>query len=128
VSPQAPPQHDRRRGLRRRVYDLLDPDIQTFWDRVVHRSLIALILVNVVAVVLESVPSIDARFAGIFLVLEVASVLVFTVEYALRLWTAVEHMPVAGRSGAAARLAWARTPSAIVDLLAILPFYLALFD
>jgi voltage-gated potassium channel len=128
VSPQAAPQHDRWRALRRRVYDLLDPDIQTFWDRVVHRGLIALILVNVVAVVLESVPSIDARFGGIFLVLEVASVVVFTVEYALRLWTAVEHMPVAGRSGAAARLAFARTPSAIIDLLAVLPFYLALFD
>jgi voltage-gated potassium channel len=82
----------------------------------------------VVAVVLESVPSIEARFAGTFLVIEVASVVVFMVEYALRLWTAVEHMPVASRSAAAARLAWARTPSAIVDLLAILPFYLALFD
>jgi voltage-gated potassium channel len=128
VSPDAGLTDNRWRALRRRVYDLLDPDIQSFWDHVVHRGLIAVILVNVVAVVLESVPSIEARFARTFLVIEVVSVLVFTVEYALRLWTAVEHMPVASRSAAAARLAWARTPSAVVDLLAILPFYLALFD
>jgi voltage-gated potassium channel len=128
VSPDPGLTDNRWRALRRRVYDLLDPDIQSFWDHVVHRGLIAVILVNVVAVVLESVPSIEARFAGTFLVIEVVSVLVFTVEYALRLWTAVEHMPVASRSAVAARLAWARTPSAVVDLLAILPFYLALFD
>jgi voltage-gated potassium channel len=128
VSPDPASPSEPRRALRRRVYELLDPDIQTFWDRVVHRGLIALVLLNVVAVVLESVPSIEARFPRTFVAIEVVSVFVFTVEYGLRLWTAVEHMPVPGRSAAAARLAWARTPSAVIDLLAILPFYLALFD
>ena len=117
-----------RRSLRRAVYDLLDPTIQTFWDRVVHNGLIGLVLVNVVAVVLESVPSIEERFRWAFLVVEIVSVVAFTAEYLLRLWTAVEHMPLAGRSAWAARWAWARTPGAIIDLLAIVPFYVALFD
>ena len=76
----------------------------------------------------NSVPALEARFRTAFLAIEVASVVLFTIEYGLRLWTAVEHMPLAGRSGWAARWAWARTPGAIVDLLAILPFYFALFD
>lgn len=120
--------HDRWRALRRRIYELLDPNIQTFWDHVVHRALIALVLVNVVAVVVESVPSIEQRYRPLFTVIEVISIVVFTLEYALRLWTAVEHMPLASHSASAARVAWARTPSAIVDLLAILPFYLAFLE
>jgi voltage-gated potassium channel len=118
---------DTWRRLRQKTYELLDPTIQTFWDRVVHNALVALVLVNVAAVVLESVPSIEDRFRTTFLVIEIVSLIAFTVEYGLRLWTAVEHMPLAGRSSWAARWAWARTPAAIVDLLAVAPFYLALF-
>jgi voltage-gated potassium channel len=117
-----------RRSLRRRIYELLDPTIQTFWDRVVHNGLILLVLINVAAVVLESVPSIEDAHRDLFQVIELVSIVVFTAEYGLRLWTAVEHMPVADRAPWAARWAWVRTPSAVVDLLAILPFYLALFE
>ena len=116
------------RRLRRRVYELLDPTIETFGDKVVHNGLIALVLLNVIAVVIESVPSIEDRFRTAFWAFEIVSVAAFTAEYALRLWTAVEHVPLAGRSSWAARWAWARTPSAIVDLLAVIPFYIALFD
>lgn len=116
------------RRLRRTTYELLDPNIQTFRDRVVHHGLIALVLVNVAAAVLESVPSIGDRFREAFLAIELVSLVVFTAEYLLRLWTAIEHMPLAGRSPWAARLAWMRSPAAIVDLLAILPFYLALLE
>jgi voltage-gated potassium channel len=119
---------DPRRTLRRRVYELLDPSIQTFWDRVVHNALIGLVLVNVGAVVFESVPWIEARYAGLFWIIEIVSLVVFTIEYLLRLWTAVEDIPLSDRSPLAARLAWARSPAALIDLVAILPFYLLLFD
>lgn len=56
------------------------------------------------------------------------SVVVFSIEYGLRLWSAVddpwqEHHRPAFKG----RLRFARTMMAIIDLLAILPFYLALF-
>jgi voltage-gated potassium channel len=117
------PLGDRRRSWRRRIYELLDPAIETVWDRAVHHGLIALVLINVLAVVLESVPSMADRYGAIFLTIEVVSVVVFTAEYALRLWSCVEHMPYTSHSGWAARLAWARTPAAVVDLVAVLPFY-----
>jgi voltage-gated potassium channel len=112
-----------RRSLRRRVYELLDPTLQTFWDRAIHHALIVLVLVNVLAVVLQSVPSIEVRYEPLFATIEILSVVLFTVEYLLRLWSCVEHLPYEGQSATAVRLAWARTPSALVDLVAILPFY-----
>jgi voltage-gated potassium channel len=60
----------------------------------------------------------------VFRAIEILSVVVFTAEYLLRLWSCVEHIPYADHSPWAARLAWARTPAAVVDLVAVLPFYL----
>jgi voltage-gated potassium channel len=116
-----------RRSWRRRIYELLDPTVQTVWDRIVHQGLIALVLVNVLSVVLESVPSVETRYGALFQAVELVSLVVFTVEYAMRLWSSVEHMPMAGQSPASIRWRWARTPAALVDLVAILPFYLLLF-
>lgn len=112
---------------RRRVYELLDQS--QMGDRaasLVHRAIMALILVNIAAVVLESVPSLAERFATAFLVTEVVSVAVFTIEYIARLWAAVEHPPLRGLPPWRARLAYALYPVSIVDLLAILPMALAL--
>ena len=114
------------RRWRRRTYELLDPTLETVWDRIVHHGLIALVLINVIAVILDSVPSLSARYRPILTGIEIASVVVFTLEYVLRLWSCVEHMPYAGRPPWRMRLAWARTPAAIVDLIAVVPFYGAL--
>jgi voltage-gated potassium channel len=63
---------------------------------------------------------------GVFWAIEAASTALFTLEYALRLWCCVEHMPQAERSSVRARLSWASSPAALIDLAAIVPFYLAL--
>ena len=81
-----------------------------------------LIVLNVIAVMLETVdPLYDAYGYG-FYGFEVLSVTIFSVEYLGRVWAAPEHPkyshPVFGR------LRFAATPYMIVDLLAILPFFL----
>ena len=86
--------------------------------------LVWLILVNAAAVVLETVPGMTARYRGWFLVIELVSVFVFTVEYVLRLWSCVEDRRHDYRDPIRGRLRYALTPMAIVDLLAVLPFYL----
>lgn len=87
--------------------------------------LILLICSNIIAVILESVKSIDDRFGGFFDAFQTFSIVVFTIEYFFRVWSIVEHHkykhPVKGR------LRFAFTPMAIIDLLSILPFYLASF-
>ncbi|MEM8949873.1 MAG: potassium channel family protein [Pseudomonadota bacterium] len=87
--------------------------------------LIGLIVLNVLAVILESVPSIEARFARAFLWFERVSVAVFTIEYIIRLWSAVEENEETAKKPWRARLSYALRPLSIADLLAILPFYLS---
>jgi voltage-gated potassium channel len=113
--------------LRRRVYLALEQGpVGERMAAVVDRLLIALILVNLVAVALESVPSIEARYGAAFDALEYFSLVVFTVEYALRLWGAVEHGPHRHLTPTQARLKYALSPPGIVDLISVLPFWLAL--
>jgi voltage-gated potassium channel len=80
-----------------------------------------LIVINVLTVMLETVDSIYAAYAGEFFVFEAISVAVFSTEYLGRLWTATEHPdyshPVWGR------LRFAVSPYMIIDMLAIAPFF-----
>ena len=93
-------------------------------SRVVNSAIMGLILLNVLAFILETEPYLAERYARPFALLELVSVILFTAEYLARIYSAPEdpHFghPVKGR------LAWMGTPLAIVDLLAILPFYLPL--
>lgn len=84
--------------------------------------LIVLISLNVAAIVMESVEPIRLKYSAGFKAFETFSVILFTIEYVLRLWAANEDAryskPILGN------LRFALTPLAIIDLLAILPFYL----
>lgn len=86
--------------------------------------LVALILLNAVAVVMESAADYHARFGAAFRAFEFFSVAVFTIEYLLRAWVAPEHARFAGLSPWRARARYLVSPLAIIDLLAILPAYL----
>lgn len=117
-----------RMTLRRRVHVVLETaaDKDRF-SRMVDIALIALIALSVLAVVLESVPSIQARYGSALRAFEVFTIAVFTIEYVLRMWSAVEAPEFAGDGPIRARLRFACSFHAVIDLLAILPFYLLAF-
>ena len=118
--------HDKIKDLRRRIYVLLEEGIiGDGWSHAADRFLVALILVNLVAVSLESVPELGERYATLFDLVELFSLVVFTIEYLLRLWTAVEG-PHRRIRPLRARLKYALSPAGIVDLIAVLPFWFAL--
>jgi voltage-gated potassium channel len=115
------------KDLRRRVYHVLEQG--PIGDRVskaVDRFLVALIVVNLIAVALESIPQYGVRYATTFALIEFFSLVVFTVEYVLRLWSAVEHGPHQHLSARRSRLKYALSPAGIIDLIAVLPFWFAL--
>ena len=96
------------------------------WARLLNRALIILIIFNVSAVILESESSIHRLHPNSFLVFESLSVAVFSLEYVIRAWICVEgdaayQHPIKGR------LRYLSSPMALVDLIAIVPFYLGLF-
>jgi voltage-gated potassium channel len=112
--------------LRRRVYQVLEQGpVGDAMGVVVDRLLVALILTNLIAVALESVPEIGARYALGFNLIEIFSLFVFTVEYGLRLWVAIEHGPHRHLAAMHSRLKYALSPAGIVDLVAVLPFWFA---
>lgn len=112
------------RRLRRQTHLILDGGTTHGWAALVHPFIVVLIVASVASVVLETVPALHARFGWLFALIEVAAVSVFTVEYLLRLWSAPEDLRLGGKSNASARAAYARSPLAIIDLLAIAPIYL----
>jgi voltage-gated potassium channel len=85
-----------------------------------------LIVINLVAVALESIPRYGTRYATEFALIEYISLLVFTVEYALRLWSSVEHGPHRHLSHMRSRIKYALSPAGIIDLVAVLPFWFAM--
>lgn len=119
---------DRIKDFRRRVYLALEQGpIGGGIGVVIDRLLVALILLNLAAVALESVPHIAADYGTVFASIEDFSLVVFTLEYGLRLWASVEHGPNRGLSPMRARLKYIASPAGLVDLIAVLPFWLAPF-
>ncbi|MCP9752347.1 ion transporter [Ferruginibacter sp. HRS2-29] len=113
------------RKYKRQIYLLLDPaDGGTTADKAINSFIVGLILLNTIAVILETVQSIYTPYRQVFYIIELFSVGFFSIEYLLRIWccTCIEKYkhPVKGR------LKYMLSPGAIIDLLAILPFYLPL--
>jgi voltage-gated potassium channel len=108
---------------RRKTYILLHPELgHSKWDKLINGSIITLILLNVVAVMLETVTSIHLPYAEYFYYFDLVSVIIFTVEYVLRVWSCVEEPRYKHR--VLGRLRYMVSAGALIDLLAILPFYL----
>jgi voltage-gated potassium channel len=111
--------------VRRRLYEILEQSHPgDMVSRVTHAMLMGFVLASVIAVVLESVPVVHARHPLLFLVIEWFSVAVFTIEYGLRLWVAVDYPPLAKAQKWRARLIYALSLPALIDLLTILPLYI----
>jgi voltage-gated potassium channel len=84
--------------------------------------ILVLILLNAAAVVLETVEVLERQYRNYFLWFEIFSVIIFTIEYLARVWASTSRKKFS-------RPFWGRvkfmlTPMALIDLLAILPFYL----
>ena len=106
---------------------ILSVDGRHRYSRIVDIALILLISCNVLAIVLESMGWFAAKYQSQLVIFEIFSVVVFTIEYLLRIWSSVELVGFANQSPIKARLKYMLTPLALIDLIAILPFYLTFF-
>ena len=114
--------------LRKRMAEMLEQERRFDGPgRIVNLSLILLIALNVVAIFLETVDSIFQQHQRAFWYFEIFSVGVFTVEYLARVWSSIDLEDVADASPVLGRLRYMFSPIALVDLFAILPFYLSLY-
>lgn len=110
-------------SVKNRVYRLLDkPEPDDRLGIAVDWFILVLISLSVVTAILETVESIKDTYSSIFWVFEVITIIVFSIEYVLRIWSCTSNPefshPVFGR------IRYAFTSMALIDLIAILPFYL----
>ena len=118
---------------RNRIYQILeftDPEDRT--SRFVSFGIVGLIIVNVLAIVLESLPSLYEAYEKTFFRLEIVSCTIFILEYVLRVWASVEDPEtVEDESGTQItngkrRINFMLKPLAIIDFLAFVPIFLQL--
>jgi len=111
--------------VRSRTFELLNP--ATFGDqtsRLWDQFFSLLILFNVVAVTLESVEALHEKYDRIFHYFELFSILIFTVEYSLRVWVAPLKYENGVTASYIARMKYVFSVNGIIDFLSIIPFYL----
>ncbi|MEQ8819471.1 MAG: ion transporter [Sumerlaeia bacterium] len=112
--------------IKRRTWLILEvADTDDTASRAFDFFIMALILANILAVILETVESLREDYGPFFMAFEAFSVAVFLAEYLLRVWSCTSSTRFPG--SLTGRTRFAVTPLAIVDLLAILPALLPLF-
>jgi voltage-gated potassium channel len=112
--------------LRDRLYELLEHDHlpHTAGSRFVQ-LVVFVITIDVMAVVLASVPELDARFGTLFIAIEIGALIAFALEYLARLWSVAGHSP-RHLSPPRDRLEYALSSLGVIDLMAFLPAAIAL--
>jgi len=116
------------RRWRRKVHDILEVGGEAHpAGYAVNAFIVTLIVLNAVAFAAETVNHVAADYEPWFRAFNIFSVIVFTIEYGLRVWSAVE-IPMLSRMPAwRARLRFAGRPIMIIDLLAFAPWYIHWF-
>jgi voltage-gated potassium channel len=118
---------DHLRSPRHRAYVLLEGGQSGgFFGHVIEVVLVSLIIANVLAYTLQSIPDIGTRYDRLFTWLEMISVVVFTIEYLMRIWTAPED-PTVTRGRLWGRISFALRPMMLIDLISFAPAYIAIF-
>jgi voltage-gated potassium channel len=109
--------------IRERIWEIVEPDkTGDPVSRAFDIFILALIFLNVIAVIIGSVQSVEERWATFLDAFEMISVAVFTLEYLARLWSCTVDPRFKGPVWGRVKLAF--RPMSIIDLLAFLPFYL----
>jgi len=104
---------------------LLDPNIEGNLHKTVDRWIAILIVLNLFALVFEQIPAVFNAYQTWFHYFDVASVAIFSVEYILRFYLAPEDAEF--KKYKYSRGKYMVSPFAIIDLVAILPFFLQAF-
>ena len=112
--------------FRKWLYDwTLNPNIPGNFQSTLERWIGILIVVNLFALVLEHVPALYEPYKQLFHYFDIFSVAVFVLEYALRFYLAPEDEEFQKKN--TPRVAYVFSPFAIIDFLAVAPFFLQAF-
>jgi voltage-gated potassium channel len=119
-------QMNKQRSFRQKIHALVFPsDYGGRLHNLFDSFIMVWVVISVIGVVLESVQSVSHVMNLEFIIMDAVAVAIFSIEYCLRMYACVENP--AYKKAVTGRLKHAKTPSMIVDFLAILPFFLEIF-
>ncbi len=108
--------------LKEKIYSIIrNDDVNNLVSSFFDVTIIVIIIINIITVVAETF-DVSPEMKRVFSYIEIVSVIIFTIEYLLRLWTADLKYP--GLSPFRAKLRYIFSFMAIIDFVAILPFYI----
>ena len=107
--------------MKRRIFEIIcKAEYGDRASRSFDMAIMTLIALSVLSIVLQSFENLANRYSAVFHAVEITTVIVFSVEYLLRLWTADLLYPQEKHP----HLKYVLSFMALIDLLAVLPFYL----
>lgn len=114
-------------ATKKKVHGLLHPEIvgDKHWDKVINVFIIVLIILNIIAVILETVKPIHDKYETFFYYFDMSSVIIFSVEYVLRVWSSNHEEKY--KHSVWGRVKYMLSPGALIDLIAIIPSFLHAF-
>jgi voltage-gated potassium channel len=115
-----------KNSIKFKIFDLIDPSMANDKSsRIFNGFMIVLIIVNITSVILETERSIFFKFPWVFIIIDTVSLMIFAIEYILRVWTCTYNEefkdPILGR------IKYIFTPAAIIDLISFLPMLIPVF-
>ena len=115
--------------IQQRALEVLEPGRSgDLYSKITDYLIAALVILNIMAVTLESVSDFSVTYASQFYFFEVFSVAIFSVEYLLRVWACAARFDPGTRLFGSYRLGYIFSFSGLIDMVSIIPFYLqALF-
>ena len=113
-----------RASARQVVMDVLDGSPNYKASRYVEWVVTVVVLTNCAAVILDSVPELHNKYKDYFHEFEFWSVMFFTLEYVLRVWSLGAKFADSAWRG---RRQYIFSPFGLVDFFATMPYYLHLF-
>jgi len=110
--------------MKQKIFEILDEHEKSdnYLGKAIDLFIIVLIILSVIEVILESFEVIHVQYASTFYRFEIFTVVVFSLEYVLRIWIADLKFP--HLSKAKARWKFIFSTTGMIDLIAVLPFYL----
>lgn len=113
-----------RKKIKKSVADILytNPNKKGWLYKFDDYLITSLILINVASILLESFDNIYEKYRLFFSIFEIITVSVFTIEYVLRIWVADIQYRIF--SPAVARRKYIFSAMGLIDLIAIIPFFL----
>jgi voltage-gated potassium channel len=116
----------RSQQIQRRVFEVLDGAVHDKASKACEIFIATLVVVNVLVIMLESVHELHAAYADFFHIFDLVSVIVFSIEYVLRVWSCGQKYAQEPGSAWRGRKEYLFSPFGLVDFLSTAPFYLQL--